>query len=50
MVRPRKKDGRRKSSEESDEVETRLWKSRRKTEKAMGKTGIGGHKKLRIHN
>ena len=45
MVRPQKKDGRRKSSEESDRVEIRLWKSKRKTEKPMGGTSIRGHKK-----
>ena len=46
LVRPHKKNGRRKSNEESDRVETRLKKSKRKTEKPMRGTGIRGHKKV----
>ena len=42
LVRPHKKNGRR-SSGESDRVETRLWKSRRKTEKPMEGRGVRGH-------
>ena len=47
MVRTRKKNGRRKSSENSDRVKTRLYRSRRKTEKLMRGTNIREHKKAK---
>ena len=45
MVQLHKKDGRRKSSEEGDRVKIRFQKSKTKTKKSMGETGIRGHEK-----